>query len=187
MRSPAGPGRGWVALLRAVNLGPRNKVPMAELRTLLEEAGCGSVRTYIQSGNALFTSPEPDRTALARDLESRIEQAFGVSTTVVLRSFADVSRTAAAHPFGQDTSRTYVAFLGEKPEAAKARSVARLEIAPDRLQILGSDVFLHYADGVQGARLSAAQLERHLGVPATVRNWRTVSRLAEMVDEVGAA
>jgi uncharacterized protein (DUF1697 family) len=174
---------GWVALLRGVNLGARNKVPMAALRQLLEETGCESVRTYIQSGNALFTSDTSDRAALARRLERAVEDAFAVATPVVLRSFEEIGRVADSHPFGGDTSKTQVAFLVNRPAPSKVRGLKSLDIAPDRVEVAGSDVYLHYPNGVQGARLGGAQLERHLGVAATLRNWRTVARLAEMAAE----
>jgi uncharacterized protein (DUF1697 family) len=176
--------KGWVALLRGINLGARNKVPMTELRRLLEERGYGSVRTYIQSGNVLFTAKASDRAALARKLERAIEEAFGVSAAVVLRTFDEIGRVAGSHPFGPDTSKTQVAFLAQKPRRADVRTLEELEIAPDRFEVAGSDVYLHYPNGVQGARLSGALLERHLRVPATVRNWRTVTRLAEMAEAV---
>jgi uncharacterized protein (DUF1697 family) len=172
--------QGWVALLRGINLGARNKVPMAELRRLLEEGGYGDVRTYIQSGNVLFTAKASDRGALARRLERTVEDAFGVASRVVLRTWEEIGRVAGSHPFGDDSSKTQVAFLAKKPRAADVRKLEELEIAPDRFEVAGSDVYLHYPNGVQGARLSGALLERQLGVPATVRNWRTVTRLAEM-------
>lgn len=172
----------WVALLRAVNLGARNKVPMAELRRVLEEQGCESVRTYIQSGNAVFASAL-GRDALARQLEQGIEDAFGVATPVMLRSPREIARVVGAHPFGPGTSRTQVAFLARKPGPAKARGLEALDIEPDRVEVVGSDVYLHLPNGVGGARLSGAHLQRALGVPATVRNWRTVARLAEMAAE----
>jgi uncharacterized protein (DUF1697 family) len=174
---------GWVALLRGINLGARNKVPMAELRRLLEESGYDSVRTYIQSGNVLFTSAASDRAALARRLERAVEDAFGVSAAVVLRKFAEIGRVARSHPFGEDTSKTQVAFLAKEPRREAVRELKRLDIAPDRVEVVRSDVYLHYPNGVQGARLSGAVLERQLGVQATVRNWRTVTRLAEMAEE----
>ena len=175
--------QGWVALLRAVNLGARNKVPMAELRRVLEEQGCESVRTYIQSGNAVFTSGVAGRAALSRRLERAIEDAFGIATPVVLRSFRELAGIVASHPFGADTSSTQVAFLARKPPAAGVRRLRERDIAPDRVEVAGSDVYLHLPNGVQGSRLSGAQLERQLGVAATVRNWRTVARLAEMASE----
>ena len=78
---------GWVGLLRAVNLGARNKVPMADLRRLCEEVGCESVRTYIQSGNVLFTHASSNRASLAKKLERAVADTFGVDTPVVLRKF----------------------------------------------------------------------------------------------------
>ncbi|MBA2616419.1 MAG: DUF1697 domain-containing protein [Actinobacteria bacterium] len=172
----------WVALLRGVNLGSRNRVPMAELRVILEEAGYGDVATYIQSGNVLFTRRASDRAALARKLEHTIEDAFGVSAAVVLRTAAEIRKVARSHPFGTDTSKTHVAFLAKKPPAASVRSLKSEDPAQDQVQVTGSDVFLHYPDGVQGARLTGALLERQLGMPATIRNWRTVTRLAELSD-----
>ena len=85
----------WVALLRGVNLGPRNKVPMAELRQALETAGYGSVRTYIASGNVLLDGPA-GRAALASQLERLVADTFGVSTTVILRKPRDLAATVAA-------------------------------------------------------------------------------------------
>ena len=178
---------GWVALLRAINLGARNKVAMAELRRLFQELGCGDVRTYIQSGNVVFTSSSPDRVALARQLEDAVNARFGVPARVILRTFAEVRRVADSHPFGAETSNTHVAFLAEEPTAESVRRLEAADIAPDRFALAGRDVFLHYPDGVQGSRLSGALLERNLGVAATVRNWNTVTRLAEMATaaEVG--
>lgn len=169
-----------MALLRGVNVGGRGRVPMAELRTLLAGLGLGEVRTYIQSGNALFTSREHDRATLARTLEQAVDETFGVPARVVLRTFAELAAVVGVHPFGDNTSRSYVAFLAEAPSAEGLARLAELDVAPDRFEVVGSEVFLQYADGVQGARLTGAQLERRLGVAATARNWRTVLRLVEL-------
>ncbi len=172
--------RRWVALLRAVNLGARNKVPMAELRALLERSGLLGVRTYIQSGNVLFTSGCGERESLARRLEEEIAGAFGVTTTAILRTFGELQAVAASHPFGPDMSKTHVSFLAARPDARGLARVAELDAAPDRVAVDGSDVYLHYPNGVQGSRLTAARLERLLGVPGTTRSWGTVAKLAEL-------
>jgi uncharacterized protein (DUF1697 family) len=172
----------WVALLRAVNLGARNKVPMAELRTLLEEAGYGKVRTYIASGNVLLEGPR-SAGELSAALEDLIADAFGVTTAVVLRKPRDLAATVKAHPFGSDTSETHVAFLAGRPSKSAA---ARLEeIAPGVHQavLVGADVYLRLPRGVHGSPFSVARLESLLGVPATLRNWRTVVALAELAAE----
>jgi uncharacterized protein (DUF1697 family) len=171
---------GWVALLRAINLGPRNRVPMAGLRRVYEEAGCGAVSTYIASGNVLFTSRSGDRTRLARKLERAVEDAFGVAATVVLRRFEELLAVREAHPFGADTSRTHVVFLACEPEPAAVRRLVGLDVAPDEVVVVGSEVFVRYPEGVQGARLGGALLERTLGVAGTMRNWKTVAKLAEL-------
>jgi uncharacterized protein (DUF1697 family) len=176
----AGQPAGWLALLRAINLGPRNKVPMAGLRELFERLGCESVRTYIQSGNVLFESRASDCTALARRLESAVAEAFGVSSAVVLRTFGELREVAGSHPFGAGVEKTHVAFLANEPDPEGVRRLLALDVAPDRFELRGADLFLHYPNGVQGARLTGSLLERSLGVAGTVRTWRTVTRLAEL-------
>jgi uncharacterized protein (DUF1697 family) len=164
----------WVALLRAVNLGGRNKVPMAELRGCLAEAGYENVRTFIASGNVLLDAP-PGAAKLAAALERIVEDSFGVTTTVILRKPRDLATAVAAHPFGADTSQTHVAFLGSRPaEAAAAR------LAAESAVLSGTEVYLRVSNA---SRLSIARVESLLGVPATVRNFRTVVALAQLAAE----
>ena len=172
--------QGWVALLRGINVARRNRVPMAELRRVFEEAGCGSVRTYIQSGNVLFTKRASDRAGLSRRLEAAVADAFGVSSSVVLRTFEELGEVMRAHPFGVDTSKTHVVFLVREPDAAASRRLRDLDVAPDEVDVVGGEVYLRYPNGIQGARLGGALLERTLDVPGTMRNWRTVTKLAEL-------
>jgi uncharacterized protein (DUF1697 family) len=172
----------WIVLLRAVNLGARNKVPMAELRSLLEESGYRGVRTYIASGNVLLDGPRSGA-AVARELERVVADAFGVETTAIVRRPAELAALVDGHPFGCDTSRSQVVFLAKRPTAQAADRLAKADHAPDRGVLAGEDVYVQYAAGVRNATLSAARLERLLGVPATHRNWRTVAALAELATE----
>jgi uncharacterized protein (DUF1697 family) len=159
----------WVALLRAVNLGSRNKVPMAQLRRVLEEAGYDDVRTVITSGNVVFSrGARPS----ARSLESLIAGEFGVRTTVILRSGAQIRRLRAAKPFDRTA---YVAFLASRPRSTKAIE------GLDRFTVVGSDIVLHFPSGYAAAQLTGAVLEKKLGIEATVRNWNTVEKLADLV------
>jgi uncharacterized protein (DUF1697 family) len=172
----------WVALLRAVNLGARNKVPMAKLRAQLEADGYGSVRTYIASGNVIFDA-SGGRDAVARRLERHIAEEFGVETTAIMRKPQELAALVEGHPFGADTSHSHVVFLARKPGAAAAKRLAAADHSPDQAVLAGMDVYLQYPAGVQGSRLSAARLERLLEVRATHRNWRTVAKLAELAAE----
>jgi uncharacterized protein (DUF1697 family) len=160
----------WAALLRAVNVGGRNKVPMAELRRVLEDAGYSDVRTVIASGNVVFAHAEPR----AAEIETLVEATFGVRTTVILRSAAQLRRLVASNPFD---GSTYAAFLAAKPRAGTLGALEGL----DRFALVGSDLVLHFPDGYAAAQLTGAVIEKRLGIEATVRNWRTVLRLAELV------
>ncbi|HET7146835.1 MAG TPA: DUF1697 domain-containing protein [Gaiellaceae bacterium] len=166
----------WVALLRAVNLGARNKVPMAALREALEAEGFATVQTYIASGNVVYEHAKAEPAAIERV----VAREFGVKTVVFVRSRAQIRRLAASHPFGDDTSRSFVAFLDSKPSAKAVRAL-RETAADDEAELVGGDLVLRYPGGYQSATLTAARLEKALGVAATSRNWRTVAALAELV------
>jgi uncharacterized protein (DUF1697 family) len=165
----------WVALLRGVNLGARNKVPMAQLRTLLEDAGYENVRTYIASGNVLLDGPAGKK-KLASALERLVLDSFGVTTAVILRKPRELAAAVEAHPFDR-TSDTHVAFLAKRPTKSAA---TRLETFDADAVLIGAELYLQLPRGVHGSRLSNARIESLLGVQATLRNWRTVVALAEL-------
>jgi uncharacterized protein (DUF1697 family) len=168
----------WVALLRGVNLGARNKVPMAELRKLLEAEGYEGVRTYIASGNVLLDGPRA-RARLAGELERLVADAFGVKTAAILRTPRELAAAVAAHPFGKKTTETHVAFLSARPTKAAAARLAEVDDAV----LEGAELYLRLPRGVHGSGLSIARIESLLGVSATLRNWRTVVALAELAAE----
>jgi uncharacterized protein (DUF1697 family) len=168
----------WVALLRGVNLGARNKVPMAKLRTRLEDAGYENVRTYIASGNILLDGPAGKK-KLAWELERLVLDSFGVTTAVILRKPRELAAAIDAHPF-DDPSETHVALLAARPAKSAA---ARLEAVDQDAVLVGSELYLRLPRGVHGSRLSITQIESLLGVPATLRNWRTIVALAELAAE----
>ncbi len=168
----------WVALLRAVNLGARNKVPMAELRTVLAAAGYENVQTYLASGNVLLEGPA-GRPALAAALGRLVADSFGVETVAILRKPRELAAAVAAHPF-DDASETHVAFLAARPAKAAAARLQEVDPGSDRAVLSGAEVYLRLPRGIHGSRLSIARIESLLGVSATLRNWRTVAALAEL-------
>ena len=171
-----------VVLLRAVNVGGTAKLPMAELRRLLEGVGCADVRTYVQSGNAVVRAPARLADALPTRLGDAIERALGFRPAVIVRSAQAWRDIAAAHPFeaeGVEPKLLHVAFLDAAPAAGRALDPAR---SPgDRALVRGEEVFLHYPSGSGRSKLDNAYLERALGVASTMRNWRTVGALAAML------
>jgi uncharacterized protein (DUF1697 family) len=170
----------WVALLRGINVGSHNRVPMAGLRAVCEELGHEDVVTVIASGNVVFRSGSRKRAELERELERAVAREFGVKPAVMLRSCAEIGKLAAAHPFGKDASQSYVTFLAAKPTAAAVKELEAADIAPDRVKVVGTEVFLLHPNGLAGSNLSSAQVEKTLGVKGTNRNWRTVAKLAEL-------
>jgi uncharacterized protein (DUF1697 family) len=155
---------------------------MANLRALLEEAGYGNVRTYIASGNVVLDGPAGKK-ALGSALERLVADAFDVETTAILRKPRELAVTLDEHPFGSDTSKTHVAFLAARPANAAADRLEEAAGGGDRVILAGADVYLRLPQGVHSSGLSPARVESLLGVPATMRNWRTVAKLAELAAE----
>jgi uncharacterized protein (DUF1697 family) len=167
-------------LLRGINVGGRKSVPMAALRETCEAIGCTDVGTYIQSGNVVLTSPLAAGKLRAR-LEEAIADRFGVRSTVVVRTKAELAKVLSGNPFSDAELRSlHVAFLTEKLDRTAAASLSGLEFPPEELAVRGAHVYLHLPNGMGRAKLPVA-LERRLPVPMTVRNWRTVTKLLELV------
>jgi uncharacterized protein (DUF1697 family) len=172
----------YVALLRGVNLGAHNKMPMAALRSLVESLGHDDVRTYIQSGNVVFRSAAK-RGALAGGLETAIAGEFGVKAAVVLRTERELDKAIAGNPFlaaGADEKTLHVVFLGSAPTKASVNKLDPGRSPPDEFAVGRAEVYLHCPNGFGRSKLSVDWFERILGGPATIRNWRTVTKLAEL-------
>jgi uncharacterized protein (DUF1697 family) len=175
----------YAALLRAVNVGGRNRVPMAELRTLLTQLGLEDVTTYVQSGNVVFRSRSGSASTLAAEIEKQIAGAFGVRATVLLRTPAQLRKIAGANPFlaeESDPLRLHVAFLDAAPAAKAKAQLDPQRSPPDRFSVRGSEIYLHLPNGAGRSKLTIDYFERRLGVRGTARNWKTVTKLLELVE-----
>ncbi|MCU1429002.1 MAG: hypothetical protein JWL83_3002 [Actinomycetia bacterium] len=169
----------YVGLLRGINVGGKNKVPMAELRSIFEQLGCADVQTYIQSGNVVFTSG----TSLTNtQVEAAIAETFGLDITVVLRTASALAKVVKANPFPHGDPRTlHVGFMTRAPSKT---AVAQLEsdnerFLPEEFAVRGTELYLFLPNGMGQTKLPA-YLDRKLKIPTTVRNWRTVNKLAEL-------
>jgi uncharacterized protein (DUF1697 family) len=174
----------YVALLRGINLGARNKVPMPALRSVVEALGHEDVRTYIQSGNVVFKSGWREVPGTAAALESAIAEEFGLRVAVVVRTQRDLQRVAGANPFlaaGADPSALHVVFLGSSPTKASVDALDPDRSPPDEFAVRKAEVYLHCPNGFGHSKLSLDYFERILGGPATIRNWNTVTKLLELM------
>jgi uncharacterized protein (DUF1697 family) len=178
-----------VALLRAVNVGGRNRIAMSDLRALLEGLGYSDVRTHLQSGNAVFTvsgAASEDAERLAREIEGALARELELAAKVLVRSRAQLERTIAANPLldvADDHARLLVTFLSGAPDPEVLDELTPAEFEPDVYAAGEREIYAWYPDGVRATKLSNAFWERRLGVVATGRNWRTVTRLLELMDE----
>ena len=172
----------YVALLRGVNVGGRNRLPMRELVSILESVGCRNVHTYVQSGNAVFESATPDRQSLSREVAGEIRERLGFAPHVLLLSLADLERAIADNPFPEgeaDPAHLQLGFLESEPLHPDTNKLNSLRSATERFHLTGGVLYLYAPDGIGTSKL-AATAEKLLCVPMTSRNWTTVTRLWDM-------
>lgn len=171
----------YALLLRAVNLGPHNRVSMPDLRRLLGERGYEDVATYLASGNAVVTSDD-DAAAVGRDVADALRDEFGLDTPVLVRDHADLAAVVAGNPFPEAATKPttlHVAFLSAAPDPGAVAAIPPDVAAPDEFRFAGRHAYLHYPNGSGRSKLGAAVF-KGLDVVATSRNWNTVTALAEM-------
>jgi uncharacterized protein (DUF1697 family) len=168
----------WALLLRAVNLGPRNKLAMADLRTALSDLGYGDVRTFLNSGNAVFTSPKRSAAALRKEIEQALHDDLGLDVRVTLRTRAQLQAALDGVPAAvADASYAVISFLLDKPTAAAVKAVKEWDVSPERLVVGDGVVYLGYAGSLHTSKLQNAQLEKRLGVASTARTPATVQKM----------
>lgn len=175
-----------VAFLRGINVGGRAKVPMADLRTVATDLGWHEVRTYLQSGNVVFARPAAGISGVAEGLEAAIKDAFGFDARVIVRTQAELASVASRNPFLSDEAdlkKLHVMFLDREPEAARITDLDPDRSPPDRFEVVGREIFLHYPNGMGRSKLTLDYFERRLGVAGTARNWNTVTKLLAMMEE----
>ena len=176
----------WLALLRAVNVGGKNKLPMAELRMALDAAGFDNVRTYIQSGNILLDATERDRDALARQITALIEEQFGVASPTVIVTRDELATAIAGYPFPTgtpDDKLAHILFLADEPTADRIAALDPDRSPGDQFQAKGRIVYLRFASGIGTSKLTNVWFDRQLGTVSTARNLRTCTTLLAMMDE----
>lgn len=174
----------YVALLRGVNVGGRNRLPMADLREIFSAAGCSAVRTYIQSGNVVFEAEQDLAERVPEMVTESIRRRFGHETAVVVRSHEELRQVAASSPFDAsgDPRFLQVAFLEDTPGAEAVSRLDPQRSPPDAFAVRGRHVYLHYPDGVARSKLTNEYLAARLRTASTMRNWRTVLKLLEMLE-----
>jgi uncharacterized protein (DUF1697 family) len=174
-----------VALLRGINVGGRNALPMAELVAVLEELGARNVKTYIQSGNVVFVSPEKSALWLSNTISREIMNRRGFEPHVLVLDPEDIERAIRKNPFPEsanDLKALHAGFLASVPEKPDLKTLESLKSKSERFHLIDQVFYLHAPEGIGRSKL-AANAEKVLRVPMTDRNWRTVCKIWALTDE----
>jgi uncharacterized protein (DUF1697 family) len=175
----------YIALLRGINVGKHNRIKMADLKSLLETMGLTKVKTYIQSGNVLFEAND-EAEQLGQRLEDEISKTFGFPVPVILRTAEEYEQITRDCPYSIDSLKegesVQLAFLADEPSKEKIETLRSYKSDPDECFIIRKEVYLFLRQSILDSKL-AAQLPK-LGVSVTVRNWKTVIKLSNMVKEM---
>jgi Uncharacterized protein conserved in bacteria len=182
----------YVAFLRGINVGGKNIIKMADLKSLFEKMGLSKVQTYIQSGNVLFESGMNELT-LRDKIEEDIRNTFGYSVYVVLRTGRELEQVIINCPYSVEeiteaeqksgVESLYVALLDRNPTAAAIEQVGKYKSTSEVYIIIERDVFLLFSNSIRNSKL-VNNLHK-LDTRVTVRNWKTITRLVELARSIG--
>jgi len=170
---------------RGINVGGRNILPMKMLIATLESLGCQNVRTYIQSGNAVFRHEENHASLLTRKIAAAVHENHGFEPHIILLTADTLKRAMASNPFPDtetDPSKLHLFFLTSVPENPDLDVLESIKAKSERFVVKRGVAYLHAPDGIGRSKL-AARMEKALGVSGTGRNWRSVCKILEMASK----
>jgi uncharacterized protein (DUF1697 family) len=175
----------YAALLRGINVGGSKKIPMADLRTLMEGLGHDGVRTYLQSGQAVFTPDHGDEESLAAELTRAIEQRYGFTVDVIVRDHAYLKAIADACPFPAadlEPKQLHVTYFSAPVDEDRFAAIDRDAHLPEEFRLGDRALYLYAPNGLGRSKLAEALSRPRLtkGIVATTRNWNTVLKLVEL-------
>jgi uncharacterized protein (DUF1697 family) len=173
----------YVALLRGINVGGKNSLPMKDLAKMFEKAGCSHVATYIQNGNVVFQADAQLVPQIPELISKAILKGFKITIPVMVRSGAELLKISKGNPFfktGGTIDTVHVAFLAHKPIPEAVKSLDPKRCTDDAFQVRGSEIYLHFPKGLAKTKLTNQYFDSKLSTISTVRNWKTLLKLIEM-------
>lgn len=175
----------WIALFRGINVGGNNILPMAELRALIERLGMTKVRTYIQSGNAVFSASKGTATVLQNRIANEVESQFAFKPRILLMKREKFVDSVASNPFPEgalDPKSVHFFFLEDVPLNPDLELLNQVKADSERFHLVQDIFYLHAPDGIGRSKL-ASKVEKALGVVGTGRNYRTVAKLMDLASK----
>lgn len=172
-----------IALLRGINVSGQKKILMADLRALFEVLGFSNVRTYIQSGNVIFQTSETKN--LSEKISEAIKERYGWDVPVLVKTSTELQSILKASPFNSEKlKQSYFTLLSEAPSEENINQIKDLDYPNEEFHIIKNCVYLFYKNGAGRAKLGANLIERKLEVNATARNYRTLTKLIELANQL---
>jgi uncharacterized protein (DUF1697 family) len=178
----------YVALLRGINVGGKHKLPMKEVAQIFRECKCADVRTYIQSGNVVFQASRTAASSLPMLIAKKLEQRFGFMVPIILRTREEMARVVGGNPFskaGLPETALHVYFLAAQPSTDAVKCLDPSRSAPDEFLVVGREIYLHVPNGMGRTKLTSTYFDSKLSTVCTARNWATVNKLLQMMEESG--
>ncbi len=173
----------YIALLRGINVGGNNKLPMKDLAALFEKAGCKKVVTYIQSGNVVFEADAKTAKAIAETMNKAVLKAFKIEVPFIVRDAATLQKIARKNPFlkkAKTTQGLCVGFLGNEPTKAQIALLDPKRSEPDEYEVIGSEVYFWFPHGMGKSKFTSQYFDSRLKTVMTIRSWNTILKVAEM-------
>lgn len=172
----------YVSLLRGINVGGQNKISMVQLKELYETLGFGGIKTYVQSGNVVFSNSGGNVSDVKARIEREIKRSLGFDVLVFMRTQTELKRLVGNSPFKQkDETKLHVTFLSEAPGKIPKAGLDGAKSVDEDYLIAGREIYLFCPNGYGSTKLSNNFFEKKLAVSATTRNWRTVNTLLSIV------
>ncbi len=173
----------FVALLRGINVGGKNKLSMKELVEIFADLGCVDVTNYIQSGNIIFEAPLSLARRVPELVTKKIQGSFALNVPVVIRSSKELGEVSRSNPFlkkAGEHAALHVALLADLPSAKNVSSLDPNRSLPDQFVVRGREIYLSLPNGVAKTKLNNAYFDSKLATVSTLRNWNTVLKLVEL-------
>lgn len=177
----------YVALLRGINVGGKNKIKMETLREILSAEGFENVKTYINSGNVIFETTETDNKTLAEQIESAIETEFSLNIKVMVRSVDEIKEIIKNNPFDgqfENDKDVHVFFLDEELTDEKCELLLSNNNENEKYAVRNCEIFCHLKISVLDSLMGKDYIGKKLKVSATARNWRTVNKIIEIAETI---
>jgi uncharacterized protein (DUF1697 family) len=178
----------YIALLRGINVSGKNSIKMVELTAMMEALKFKNIKTYIQSGNIVFSDNSDDTRKLEAKIKAAILKTFGHTVPVLVIEASIFTEVIKKNPYlkatKSDSAFWHVTLLSEAPESEKVKLLQGGDFGSTTFKYVDKAIYLYTPDGYGNTKLSNTFLENKLKVSATTRNWKTMLTLQEMVEKI---